>query len=235
MKLKNLFKKKKQNINKYENYNPASNGASMKPFADWIKERSTLEIHNIFEIGANFAQDADYLADAFKVKPENVYVFEAHPDLYKAITKIHKFKAYNNAVFNENKIMNFNIVPASSANTGLSSLLPIPYDTNAVQIQAIRMDDFMNKNQISKIDFLKLDVEGCNWEALDGFGDRLKDVNAVHVEAEHVQKCLNMVDTKLYTDIKEILEKNNFELIYFQRLGRQSDSFWIQKKFLKVQ
>lgn len=232
MKLKELFKKRKPD--KYEGYNPASNGASMQQFIDWIKYYSTLEVKNVFEIGANFAQDAEYIANAFEIAPDNVYVFEAHPDLYKAITKIHNFKAYNNAVFNENKQMNFNIVPLDAKNTGLSSLLPIHCDTVPVSVQAIRMDDFMNENNITEIDFLKLDVEGCNWEALDGFGERLKDVNSIHIEAEHIQKCINKIDTKLYHDIEKILKENGFKLVFFQRYSCQSDSFWVQERFLKT-
>lgn len=234
MKLRNFFKIKKKKIDKYKDYNPASNGVSMQQFADWIKYYSTLNVENIFEIGANFAQDAEYLAGAFKIAPDNVYVFEAHPDLYKAIKELHNFKAYNNAVFNENKTMDFNIVPLNAKNTGLSSLLPIHQNTISIPVKAIRMDDFMNENSISKIDFLKLDVEGCNWEALDGFGKRLKDINAIHIEAEHIQKCLNTVDTKLYCDIEKILKENGFKLVFFQRYTCQSDSFWVQERFLKT-
>ena len=92
---------------KYIGYRlPAFGG--MKQFAAWIKKYSVLEVKNIFEIGANFAQDADYLRSAFKLSAKDVYVFEAHPDLYSAIKKIHKFNAFNYAVFNEEKDMPFN-------------------------------------------------------------------------------------------------------------------------------
>lgn len=45
----------------------------------------------------------------------------------------------------------------------------------------------MNQNNVSRIDFLKLDVEGASWEVLDGFGDRIKDIGALHIEAEHIE------------------------------------------------
>ena len=219
-------------LDKYQGYKPASNGCEMQQFVDWVNNFSTLVVKNIFEIGANFAQDAEYLALKFGVEPENVYVFEAHPDIYRAITKIHKFNAYNYAVFNKNTELTFNILPITESNTGLSSILT-RNDKNTVPITlpAIRMDAFMNEHNISKIDFLKLDVEGCNWEVLDGFGDRLKDINAIHVEAEH-QPIYNE-GKHFFEDIKELLLANNFEMVYFQRSITQSDSFWIQKKFLK--
>jgi FkbM family methyltransferase len=219
-------------LQKYQGYMPASNGCEMQQFIDWVKNWSTLTVKNVFEIGANFAQDAEYLALQFNIAPENVYVFEAHPDIYDVITKIHNFHAYNYAVYNKNGDITFNVLPITETNTGLSSILNLPNrQTKPVTVPAIRMDDFMNKHNIEKIDFLKLDVEGCNWDVLDGFGDRLKDVNAVHVEAEHQNNYKEQ--NHLFNDIRDILVKNGFEMVFFQRYISQSDSFWIQKRFLK--
>jgi hypothetical protein len=60
-------------------YNLASKGESMPPFADWVKSWSTLKVTTIAEVGANFAQDADFLAHTFRIPPDHVYVFEPHP------------------------------------------------------------------------------------------------------------------------------------------------------------
>lgn len=220
-----VFKKK------YKGYCPASDGHDMQFFIDWINEWSTLNVKNVFEIGANFAQDAEYLAHGFNVNDEDVFVFEAHPELYNSIKRIHNFNAYNYAVFNENKEIIFNILPLNEKNTGLSSILSIKKgNTVPVKVNAIRMDYFMEVNGIEKIDFLKLDVEGVNWEVLDGFGNRLKDVNCIHVESEHTK--IFKENNHLFSDIRDILKKNDFELIFFLRNKEQSDSFWIQKKYL---
>ena len=202
---------------------------------NWIKKYSnSLTVKNIFEIGANFAQDADFLSQEFNISPKNVYVFEAHPDLYKAITKLHQFNAYNYAVYNENKEINFNILPINVQNTGLSSILNLTkYDTNSVKVKAVRMDTFMQEHDISNIDFLKLDVEGCNFEVLEGFGDRLSDIKCIHLEAEHALYIDYKEKNYLYTDIERLLKKNGFELVFFQRYTLQSDSFWVQKQFVR--
>jgi hypothetical protein len=34
---------------------------------------------------------------------------------------------------------------------------------------------------------LKIDVEGATYAVLEGFGERIKDINAVHLEAEHIK------------------------------------------------
>jgi hypothetical protein len=96
------------------------------------------------------------------------------------------------------------------------------------------MDNFMKENGIEKIDFLKLDVEGCSYEVLEGFGNRLADVNCIQVEAEHGRANFP-TNWVLYEKVEEILKANNFELVEFHRGNgmKQSDSFWVQKSCVK--
>ena len=183
--INDLFWVLKQSV-KYHKYNQVGAfGINMRMFVDLIKTNTKLEVKNLFEIGANFAQDAQYLAYKFRIKPQDVYVFEAHPELYKAITKLHKFNAYNNAVYNTEEIIDFNLVPSNSKNPGGSSIIWGQNVWEKISVEAIRMDSFMNKNNIDKIDFLKLDVEGVSYQVLDGFGERIKDIQTMHIEAEH--------------------------------------------------
>ncbi len=217
---------------KYKGYTPASNGISMYPFAEWIKNNSTIDVEIIFEIGANFGQDAEYLAQYFGVKDEKVFLFEAHPELCEVMRKLHNYNVFHNAVYNENKEMTFYITPLDIPNTGMSSLFNRAdiMDKKAITVDSIRMDQFMEEHNIPYIDFLKLDVEGCNHEVLEGFGDRLKDIKAIHLEAEHVP--LWHENNKLFKDSEQLLKNYDFEMIYFSRARRQSDSFWIQKKYI---
>lgn len=208
----------------------------MKPFAKWVLECSSLIPKNIFEIGANYAQDAEALRAYFNLQPRDVWVFEAHTDIFREIAKRYDFHAFNAAVYNKNGKLSFQAVDLELAkNTGISSILPHQFSKEkmkTVTVDSIRMDDFMNKNQIRHIDFLKLDAEGCNYEVLEGFGSRLKDVRAIHVEAEHY---VIWKGQKLYEDIEALLTANDFSMIYFQRHISQSDSFWVQKRFLKTE
>lgn len=210
----------------------ASDAASMYPVAEMIKRQTNLNVENIFEIGANYGQDAAGLAKYFNVAPQNVYAFEARPDFCPYIRDTYGFNVFNNAVFNHDTTLDFNMVKMPG-NSGISSV----YDkerawhatTQKIQIPAIRMDTFMREHKISHIDFLKLDVEGANWEVLDGFGRRLKDVNAIHIEAEHTPIWRGQ---KLWPDIYEKLKSAGFEMLYFERKFVQSDSVWVQKRFL---
>lgn len=239
-KLRKRIRNKYKMDAKYKGLNVVSSGKSLNKFVDWIKKYSTLEVKNIMEIGANYGQDSDFLYKAFKLDPNNVWVFEANPYIFKDVKRIHPFKSFNYAVFNKNGTLEFNVCDTGkmSENTGISSIYDIKDKKrnqllykSKVNVKSVRMDDFMKKNKINEIYFLKLDVEGCNFEVLDGFGDRLKDVKSIHVEAEHIEFWKNQ---KLYNDIEKLLKKFGFDLIYFERYTDQSDSFWIKKEYIKL-
>jgi len=226
------------NLNKYLGYKPAGGfGYKLLPYVQYVKQGTNIKVRNIFEIGANFAQDADFLMECFGLSPKDVYVFEAHPEIFKAIMKIHSFNAYNNAVYNEEKEIAFNVFPLNYKNTGWSSIHGgEDQNKKAVVVNAIRMDKFMERNNIDKINFLKIDVEGCSYEVLQGFGNRLVDVDCIQLEAEHgvANFPANWI---LYDKIEDVLKSNNFELIDFRRNNymKQSDSFWIKKTCIKYQ
>lgn len=50
---------------KYKKLKPASTGEDMRMAADMIKKLTTLRPQNVFEIGANLAQDAEVLMQEF--------------------------------------------------------------------------------------------------------------------------------------------------------------------------
>lgn len=213
---------------------PASSGESMKQFTDWIKQHSSLKPKNIFEIGANMAQDAEVLRKEFNLDPADVWVFEPHPQLFEYIKQNYRFHAYDYAVLDRQGTTSINFIDINkNSNSGISSVrrhTAVPKNHFKVaDVECVRMDDFIKKHKIHSIDFLKLDVEGCNYEVLDGFGDKLNLVKSIHIEAEHIE---SWEGEKLWNDIRSKLEPH-FELVYFQRYYTQSDSFWINKKYLR--
>jgi FkbM family methyltransferase len=217
--------------------NAVSHPSSMLTFSEYIKRCTNIVPKNIFEIGANYAQDAEGLRYYFNLKDSDVWVFEAHPQICDEIKKMYKFNCFNKAVFNKKESMIFNAVDIKKAKhkyeIGMSSLLEnssIDDRTIRINVEAIRMDDFMKENNIAFIDFLKIDVEGANYEVLEGFGERIRDIKSLHIEAEHKPIWNNQ---KLYSDISDLLSKNNFEQVYYCKSYSQSDSFWVKKEYLK--
>ena len=221
---------------------------STKEYCDIIKSYK-IKINNIFEIGSLHGDDANYMKNCLGA--DKVYIFEAHPiHAENTKNKYPEFVVVNNAVTNESKIFDFNAVSSIQGNLGMSSLRDKSeimeninnnngyYDNekyNKIQVQGIRMDDWINENNIENIDVCKIDVEGCSYECLEGFGSKINIIKFIHIECEHIE-CWK--DQKLYNDVKELLEKNNFKLLQLNICGprwapeQQSDSIWINKNII---
>jgi FkbM family methyltransferase len=215
-------------MEKYCGYKPAGGmGDKLQIYIDIVKNGTNINVKNVFEIGANFAQDADYLMEQFNLTPNDIYVFEAHPEIYGAIKKIHEFNAYNDVVYNEEKEIEFNIHPLTHIDTGWSSIFG--KDGKKIKIGAIRMDKFMSRNNIEGIDFLKIDVEGATFQVLEGFGEKIAKIKCVQLELEH-----NKWAVVSYEKTIGILLNTGFELVHFVRNNhmRQSDSFWVKKEYI---
>jgi FkbM family methyltransferase len=189
-----------------------------------------------------------------KPKPSIYDIFcndEYLPEFAKQIQQSYpEFNVINTAVSNTNGHIHFNKVINSSGNLGMSSIrLPsesmktknakhfhiAPEQYIETTAKCIRMDTWIEENNINNIDILKIDVEGCTYECLEGFGNKLDIVKIMHIEAEHVQ-CWE--GQRLYADVAHLLEKHNFKLVDIIVGGpswepqQQSDSVWINTKFL---
>lgn len=194
-------------------------------------------ITNLVEIGPRDGDDAVKMAQMFNVHPANITIFEPHPDLSRNIrlTKSPDITLVQKACSNKRGVLPFySCIIGSVNNLGVSSLVHRPeYDDPSqykrVDVDVIRMDDWMSENAVDRIDLLKLDVEGHTWEVLDGFGDRLKDVVVIHLEAERKQYWDGQ---KMFSDIiKQMLPTH--ELVFCYDSGGQSDSIWIEKRHTK--
>ena len=218
--------------------NAVSDGRAMALYADLTEKFCTFKPSNIFEIGANYAQDAEYLRKRFGLNESDIYVFEPHTSIIKAVRELYSFNSYAIAISNHDGRAVFHAIDIENneyKNSGISSLKK-GLTTNSrnfidIEVEVVRMDTFIRENKIESIDFLKLDVEGANYEVLEGFGEELSRVKSIQVEGEYRQYWEGQ---KLYWDIEQLLRQNNFELVYFTLSddGVQSDSFWVQKRYI---
>ncbi|MFI8735957.1 FkbM family methyltransferase [Ectopseudomonas toyotomiensis] len=218
--------------------NAVTNGQSMALYADLVKKFCTFNPSNVFEIGANYAQDAEYLRKRFGLEDKDVYIFEPHPLIIREVNNMYGFNSYGVAISNYDGKAVFHAIDVENneyKNSGISSLKEGLFTDKRnfidTEVDVIRMDTFMQREGIESIDFLKIDVEGANFEVVEGFGEKLSKVKAVQVEGEYKEYWEGQ---KLYWDMALLLKKNDFELVYFSLSddGIQSDSFWVQKQYL---
>lgn len=109
-----------------------------------------------------------------KAKETTVYTFEFTPSNIKVMEK--------NIALNNAK--NIKIIPKAIfdvsneeyylVDKGASSFFTKEKKSDAIQIQTITIDDFTKEEDVSKIDFIKLDIEGSELKALKGAVETIK-------------------------------------------------------------
>lgn len=149
-----------------------------------------------FDVGANNANDSILVA---RNNPNlHVYGFEPTPELQSIIEeKINDLPNYHlikSAVSDYEGTSTFNI--AGQADWGCSSLLEFSEKsitewvgrsdfrvTHKVEVDVIRLDKFVEENEIDLIEYLHIDTQGSDLNVLKGLGDKLSIVKAGVMEA----------------------------------------------------
>ena len=80
-----------------------------------------------------------------------------------------------------------------------------------IDIQIIRLDEYLNNNSIEYINFMKVDTEGYELDVLKGLGTKIHNVQYIMFE-HHYHDML--IKTYKFSDINELLVKNNFIKIF---------------------
>jgi len=162
----------------------------------------------VIDAGANCGHLSIFFSRAAKANGM-VYAFE--PDRFN-IKKIIDNIALNPDLDNNIKIVDLLLwdkneeVDFYEAGTVGSSAVWIPDATLCVKKNAVRIDDWIAKNNISKIDFIKMDIEGAEIEALDGCVKTLLELKPnFAIASYHVVK-----GAATYIKVEEFFRKNNY-------------------------
>lgn len=85
------------------------------------------------------------------------------------------------------------------------------------KVEIIRIDDYMNQNNIDKVSILKIDTQGYEPEVLDGFGKRLSNVDVVITELmfyDYYERSLS------FSDIEKYLLPSGFQLYDISHISK---------------
>lgn len=187
--------------------------------------------NTILEIGSRDGHDAYYLS--LKFNADNVYTFEANPSSYKIISL--NYPQFNNicgAVSNFSGEASFNAVQSSNWDeVGTSSLRDRTDTWYSGKAQKITVSVDTMKNYIemynipTPFDIVKIDVEGCSYEVLEGFDQYLEQIKVMHIENETYQYWQGQ---KLAKDVGKMLSLRGFFKEYEENFGTNSvDEVWI--------
>lgn len=171
----------------------------------------------IIEAGAQFGEDTVWMSSAWP--KGTIYAFEPNPASYPSLLKMAEQKpnvySYQLAVSNLPGEMPFYIAG------GASSLLP-PTDSfndiyfhadkmNPIRVQTIQLDDWLDEQRISKVDFLWFDLEGNELNALEGLQRHLSNITLIYTEV-NLQNFWE--EGVLYESLKNWLEARGFTEIW---------------------
>jgi FkbM family methyltransferase len=164
----------------------------------------------IFDGGANVG---NYSLLADRIIPDcKIFSFEPVEETYRKLSKnVEKHDRINpikKGLFKENCSREINLFKADE-HASLYNIEGTDEKSGKKQIiELVRGDDFMNENCIDSIDFLKLDIEGAEYDAITGFEKSIKDGKIKAIQFEY--GYINITTKKLLLDYYALLETNNY-------------------------
>lgn len=132
----------------------------------------------ILDVGANIGFHTMYFAELVG-KQGKVFGFEPIPVNYHALQenlKLNKFSqiiSVNKALGDINSSLNIHI-NENKTNPGAFNLFESGIKNTV--IECVKGDDFLKKNSITKVNFIKIDVEGYELEVLKGMMESIKSM-----------------------------------------------------------
>ena len=214
--------------------------------------RNKINLEYIIDVGAHYGETINLFLKYFK--PKKIYSFEASPQNYEILKKNYSkysqnlrkiIQIENIALGKNNRIQSFNQTHESSSSTfnkintksnyysRKKFFLGLSQDKDFfknIELEIISLDNYFLDNNIKKIDLLKIDTEGFEYEVLQGLQKNIKNVNYILFE-HHYDDMINK--NYKFKDISKLLKNNNFKLIYKTKMPfRKSFEYIFVKEFI---
>ena len=210
-----------------------------KKLFSFLKTRGYKNFNFFFDIGAHHGESIKLFLSNFKIK--NIYSFEASNENFKILQKNTKKlqKKFNDvnisienfAVGNEEKIVKMKQTNESSSSTLNSYNVKSKYFKkkslflfssknqnffSEIDVKQVSLSDYINKKNINKIDFIKIDTEGYEYYVLKGLQNQFRKTKLILFE-HHYDNML--IKNYKFSDIHSFLLKNNFRQIYKYKMA----------------
>lgn len=166
----------------------------------------------IIDGGANVG---DYSVLANQIMPDcTIYAFEpveaTFQHLLSNIQGLQNVVPIKKGLFKENCDLEINLFN-SNEHSSIYDIEGLPQGSDQKQtIELVRGDDFIRDHNIASVDFLKLDIEGAEYDALLGFENAIKHGTIKAVQFEY--GYINISTKKLLIDYYNFFEANGYIL-----------------------
>ena len=196
----------------------------------------------VFDVGA-FVGTHSILMYQLVGDTGRVYAFEPQPECADLIQKtftvnnMENCTVANKAAGAETTVTSLQTSEAGETTSNIVGSDPWKKHDKSVDVEMIRLDEYMDKNQVQTVDFMKIDVQGAGLEVIKGLGEKLHDVEVIYIEihskyivdttktVEELFEILNDYGNiiRLDTNDQQVIERP--EEITFDR--RQPDILWM--------
>ncbi|MEK9194540.1 MAG: FkbM family methyltransferase, partial [Patescibacteria group bacterium] len=161
----------------------------------------------IIDIGAHIGFFS--ILAAAQAKEGRVYSFEPAPENFKMFRENIKANGIQNILpFNEavaDKVGERDFILYSKSTGAHSFIYSKTDEKNIIKVKTVSLDEFVKKNGISSIDFLKMDCEGAEYGILfNCLPETLKKIGKISMEYH------NMDEERNVNRLKTFLERNGF-------------------------
>ena len=163
-------------------------------------------------------------------KTGKVVAIEADPDNFQllqrniALNKLTNVTPLNYAVFSERTRMKLYEQSASAKYNSLM-LARAARTKNYVEVEADTLDSILKLNEVNQVNWIKIDVEGAEFEVLKGSTKTLSSENMSLLIEIH-----NIEDPGHHHNIVDFLKYHNYEITFEQRYEGSGESHVIFRK-----
>lgn len=180
--------------------------------------KSGRDLNCILDVGANEGQWASVASSFFP--SAIIHSFEIIPEVAELMQK--NFANNKNIIVNPNGLADVNElveVKYSPKTTVVTTLVtnreslgnPLTKEFEIRKIKVLTGDSYVKNNNIDKIDFLKIDVEGAENRVLLGFQETLKNEKIDVIQFEYTYR-VNLLTKFLLKDFYDLLKPFGFSL-----------------------
>jgi len=174
---------------------------------------------NVIDVGANIGVLTLYFRSLIDDSGK-IYSFEPDPASFSILEKnivqnsLENVIIENKAVSNKNGIVGFEVNKSNTAGRIKEN------DDQMLKVDCVTLDSYFSE-KLTKIDFVKIDIEGFDWTVLEGMKDIIKLNPEIKLMVEFHSRLLNESGITPRKFLK-IIEDLNFKIY---DLGGLSDKF----------